>query len=220
MKVFTYSNIGSREVNEDYIVTKDFGNEKSLYLVADGMGGYTSGDIASKVVGDSYVYCVSRNIDIEQATSIVSDNLKLEKKNLGIRKMGSTVAGVLKSEMHATIFWAGDSRVYVYRNGDIIFQTQDHSIVNELEKKRKLTFEERERYGHILTRSIMGNKDDKTDIHHLMLQKDDEIFICSDGIYNDCPVDYIIDSIRTNLFDIDKHNAEFSDNHSLIYIKL
>lgn len=220
MKVFTYSNIGDREVNEDYIVTRDFGNDISLYLVADGMGGYSSGDVASKVVGDSYVYCVSRNIGIEEATSIVSNNIKLEKKNLGVRKMGSTVAGLLKEKMDATIFWAGDSRVYVYRNCDILFQTEDHSIINELEKQRKLTFEERERYGHILTRSFMGNKEDKVDFHHLTLQKGDEIFICSDGIYNDCPVEYIVETIRSNSFDIDKHNADFSDNHSLIYIEV
>jgi serine/threonine protein phosphatase PrpC len=220
MKVFKYSNIGNRETNEDYIVAKDFGNDLSLYLVADGMGGYSSGDIASKVVGDSYVYCVSRNIDIEKSTSVVSDNLKIEKKNLGVRKMGSTVAGILMNGMNATVFWAGDSRLYVFRNGDVIYQTEDHSIVNELEKKRKLTFEERERYGHILTRSLMGNKDDKVEIHPLELQKGDEVFICSDGIYNDCPVEYIMETIRSNSFDIDKHNWDFADNHSLIYLQV
>lgn len=218
MKVFTYSNIGDREVNEDYIVTRDFGNDISLYLVADGMGGYSSGDLASKVVGDSYVYCISRNIGIEEATSIVSNNIKLEKKNLGVRKMGSTVAGVLIEKMNAKIFWAGDSRVYVFRNYDILFQTEDHSIVNELGKQRKLTLEERERYGHILTRSFMGNREDKVDIHNMTLQKGDEIFICSDGIYNDCPVEYIVESIRNDLFDLDKHNMDFTDNHSLIYV--
>ena len=56
MITFKYSNIGCREVNEDYVVSNDFGNGISLHLVADGMGGYDCGEIASKVVGDSYVY--------------------------------------------------------------------------------------------------------------------------------------------------------------------
>jgi protein phosphatase len=220
MKVFKYSNIGNREVNEDYVVTKDFGNGISLYLIADGMGGYSCGDIASKVVGDSFVSCISRAIDLKDSISVVSDNLKNERKNMGVRKMGSTVAGVLIKDMKASVFWAGDSRVYIYRKGEIIFQTEDHSIINELKKIRFLSFEERERYGHILTRSLTGNKDDKIDIKDIDLKLGDELFICSDGIYNDCPVEYIIETIRGNCFDIDKHNLDFNDNHSLIYLAI
>ena len=53
MDIFKYSNIGSREVNQDYIVSQSFGQDVSLHLVADGIGGYECGEIASKVVGDS-----------------------------------------------------------------------------------------------------------------------------------------------------------------------
>lgn len=220
MKVFKYSNIGNREQNQDYLVSTKLGQDSSLHLVADGMGGYECGDIASKIVGDSYVYGLSRNMSIEDATREASNNIQIERRNLGVAKIGSTVAGVLICGMKATIFWAGDSRVYLFRNKEQLFQTEDHSILNELSRKRKLSFEERERYGHIITRSIMGNPDDMVDTCEMTLQEGDELLICSDGLYNACPIDYLIDTLREDRFDIDKQNDGFTDNHSLIYISL
>ena len=220
MKVFKYSNIGNREQNQDYLVSTKLGQDSSLHLVADGMGGYECGDIASKIVGDSYVYGLSRNMSIEDATREASNNIQIERRNLGVAKIGSTVAGVLICGMKATIFWAGDSRVYLFRNKEQLFQTEDHSILNELSRKRKLSFEERERYGHIITRSIMGNPDDMVDTCEMTLQEGDELLICSDGLYNDCPIDYLIETLREDRFDIDKQNDGFTDNHSLIYISL
>lgn len=220
MKIFKYSNIGNREQNQDYLVSTKLGQDSSLHLVADGMGGYDCGDIASKIVGDSYVYGLSRNMSIEDATREASNNIQIERRNLGVAKIGSTVAGVLICGMKATIFWAGDSRVYLFRNKEQLFQTEDHSILNELSRKRKLSFEERERYRHIITRSIMGNPDDNVDTCEMTLQEGDELLICSDGLYNDCPIDYLIDTLREDRFDIDKQNDGFTDNHSLIYISL
>ena len=220
MKIFKYSNIGNREQNQDYLVSTKLGQDSSLHLVADGMGGYECGDIASKIVGDSYVYGLSRNMSIEDATREASNNIQIERRNLGVAKIGSTVAGVLICGMKATIFWAGDSRVYLFRNKEQLFQTEDHSILNELSRKRKLSFEERERYGHIITRSIMGNPDDMVDTCEMTLQEGDELLICSDGLYNDCPIDYLIDTLREDRFDIDKQNDGFTDNHSLIYITI
>lgn len=220
MKVFKYSNIGNREQNQDYLVSTNLGQDSSLHLVADGMGGYDYGEIAAKIVGDSYFSGLCHNMSIEEATREASNNIQKERLNLGVSKIGSTVAGVLICETKATIFWAGDSRVYVYRNKEKLFQTEDHSILNELSRNRKLSFEERKRYGHIITRSIMGNADDKVDTVEMTLQKEDELLICSDGLYNDCPIEYILDSIRKDRFDIYKQNDCFSDNHSLIYISL
>lgn len=220
MEVFKYTSIGSREVNQDYIVSQSFGNDLSLHLVADGIGGYECGEIASKVVGDSFIYGISRFLSLEETASLASTNLRKERHNLGISKMGSTVAGVLINKMDAKIFWAGDSRVYLLRNKVVLYQTEDHSMVNELSKVRELTFSEKKRYGHLITRSFMGKDDDHVDVHDVTLQTGDELFICTDGVYNDCPIDYLTESIRTGCFDINKQNDSFEDNHSLIYIKV
>ena len=66
----------------------------------------------------------------------------------------------------------------------------------------------------------MGDTNDSVDIKDFSLMEGDEIFVCSDGLYKDCPVDYIIESIQKNYFDLDKNNLAFDDNHSLIYIKV
>ena len=220
MEVFKYTNTGCREVNEDYVVSKDFGNDISRHLIADGMGGYEYGELASKVVGDSYVLAISNNMDILEATKVASQDLHKEKLSLGVQKMGCTVAGVLIHDMVMTTFWAGDSRVYLYRAGELIYQTEDHSISNELSKVRPLSFEERNRYSHLVTRSLMGDKGEVVETKEFKLEKGDEILICSDGLYKDCPIEYILESIQKNCFDIDKNNLAFEDNHSLIYIKI
>lgn len=220
MEVFSYSNTGCREVNEDYVVSNDLGKGKSLYLVADGMGGYDFGEIASKIVGDSYIDALSNDMSIAEATKVATDNLRKEKQSLGVKKMGSTVAGVFINNMDMTVFWAGDSRVYLYRGGEIVFQTEDHSVANELNKVRPLTFDERKKYSHLVTRSLMGESKEKVDIEDVAIEKGDEIFICTDGLYKDCPVEYVIESIQKDHFDIDKNNLDFDDNHSLIYIKV
>ena len=220
MNIYKYTNTGNREVNQDYVLSQFWGQDISLHLIADGMGGYDCGEIASKIVGDTFFHGLSHGKTIEECTVLANDNILKETHNLGISKMGSTIAGVLINENNATCFWVGDSRAYVFRKGKILFQTEDHSMVNELNKVKPLTFEERKRYGHIITRSIMGKKEDRVDIKNLTLNKDDEILLCSDGIYNDYPIDYIIECIKAGTFETECQNQDFSDNHSLIYIHI
>jgi len=220
MKVFSYSNIGRRDVNQDYLVSREMGDGLSIHLVADGIGGYDCGDVASKVVADSFMDSFSQGLSIEEATQEATKNIQLIRQNLGISKMGSTVAGVLINDLNADIFWAGDSRVYIFRDKELLYKTEDHSVVNELSKVRQLSFEEKERYNHIITRSIMGNETDEVDIYSIALKYGDEILICTDGIYRECPLDYLMESIREDYFDLDKQNDRFVDNHSLIYISL
>ena len=57
--------------------------------------------------------------------------------------MGSTVAAVFLNGLQASIFWAGDSRVYVFRDKRLLYQTEDHSLLNELSHVRELTFDDK-----------------------------------------------------------------------------
>ena len=66
----------------------------------------------------------------------------------------------------------------------------------------------------------MGNADDKVDHDNLELCFGVEILICTDGMYNEYPIDYFIESIRMDKLDIEKKNDSFMDNHSFIYILL
>lgn len=52
MRIIEYSNIGSRAQNQDFVLSKEIGENKAIYIVADGMGGYSDGDIAAKVAAE------------------------------------------------------------------------------------------------------------------------------------------------------------------------
>ena len=220
MEIIKYSNIGCREINQDCLASLSFDHDKSIHIVADGIGGYDCGEIASKIVCESYIHGLVNNLSIDEVTKEVSKNIQTECRNLGVSKMGSTVAAVFLNGLQASIFWAGDSRVYVFRDKHLLYQTEDHSLLNELSRIRELSFDEKKRYKHIRTRSIMGNADDKVDHDNLELCFGDEILICTDGMYNEYPIDYLIESIRMDKLDIEKKNDSFMDNHSFIYILL
>ena len=214
MEIIKYSNIGCREINQDCLASLSFDHDKSIHIVADGIGGYDCGEIASKIVCESYIHGLVNNLSIDEVTKEVSRNIQTECRNLGVSKMGSTVAAVVLNGLQASIFWAGDSRVYVFRDKHLLYQTEDHSLLNELSRVRELSFDEKKRYKHIITRSIMGNADDKVDHDNLELCFGDEILICTDGMYNEYPIDYLIESIRMDKLDIEKKNDSFTDNHS------
>lgn len=220
MKVIKYSNIGCREINQDCLASLSFDHDKSIHIVADGIGGYDCGEIASKIVCESYIHGLVNNLSIDEVTKEVSRDIQTECRNLGVSKMGSTVAAVFLNGLQASIFWAGDSRVYVYRDKNLLYKTEDHSLLNDLSRVRELTFDEKKRYKHIITRSIMGNVDEKVDHDKLDLCLGDEILICTDGMYNEFPIDYLMESIRMDKLDIEKQNDSFTDNHSFIYILL
>lgn len=204
MEIIKYSNIGCREINQDCLASLSFDHDKSIHIVADGIGGYDCGEIASKIVCESYIDGLVNNLSIDEVTKEVSKNIQTECRNLGVSKMGSTVAAVFLNGLQASIFWAGDSRVYVFRDKHLLYQTEDHSLLNELSRIRELSFDEKKRYKHIITRSIMGNADDKVDHDNLELCFGDEILICTDGMYNEYPIDYLIESIRMDKLDIEK----------------
>lgn len=204
MEIIKYSNIGCREINQDCLASLSFDHDKSIHIVADGIGGYDCGEIASKIVCESYIHGLVNNLSIDEVTKEVSRNIQTECRNLGVSKMGSTVAAVFLNGLQASIFWAGDSRVYVFRDKHLLYQTEDHSLLNELSRVRELTFDEKKRYKHIITRSIMGNADDKVDHDNFELCFGDEILICTDGMYNEYPIDYLIESIRMDKLDIEK----------------
>lgn len=220
MQTYSYSNIGRRNTQEDYILSKDYGQSVSLHVVADGMGGYQAGDIASKTVANSVADSLLRGLSFADAAVLANRNVASEQQTLGVPKMGCTVAGVFIKNMAMSVFWVGDSRVYLFRDGNMEQLTEDHSLLAQISKRRRLTHEMVEKYGSVVTRAIMGNETDTFEVKDIELQAGDEIIVCSDGLYRDCPVDCLVEMIRNNTLEIDKQNDMFDDNHSFIYIKI
>lgn len=138
-----------REVNEDNQIEKP---EIGLWVVADGMGGHSAGDVASGMVVDelSAVRRTGSNEEfIERVIEVLSiTNQKL--RQLAFQKfdkqavMGTTVVVLIIHENRFTILWAGDSRVYRYRNHALQQLTRDHSQVNDMLDSGLLAEEEAE----------------------------------------------------------------------------
>lgn len=179
-----------REVNEDSVLSK---KEISLWVVADGMGGYEAGDVASKMLvdaldeiklGDS----IASNIEnIEQTVLDVNQQI-IEHSNLVFegRVFGSTVVLVYLYENLGFVFWAGDSRLYRLRDNVLKTITRDHSQLQEMLDSNLLLPEEIENYPdhNVITRAVGAEEILMLDFLAFNIKEDDKFLLCSDGLYN------------------------------------
>lgn len=220
MRIIEYSNIGRRAQNQDFVLSKEIGENKAIYIVADGMGGYSDGDIADKIAAEEIANHIAKGKTIPE--SVLDANAELSKtiRERGVSKMGCCFAGIEVDGYIGNIFWIGDCRVYLFRDGKQIFVTQDHTMIAEMEKHGKVTYSQRERYGHIVSRGFMGSPKDIADVSKLELKPGDEIVICSDGLHKSLPIDVLVDMINKDTFALKDRNDDFDDNHSFIYVKI
>lgn len=179
--------------------------EEQLFCVADGMGGHSSGEIASKIAIDElgeffrmtskdsdatwpYKMDRSRNYDENRlATAIKLANVRIFERASSeskFRGMGTTIVVTHFREGVAYIGHVGDSRVYLFRDGVLKQLTEDHSLLNDYLKAKKLTPEEVDAFPHknVIVRAL-GMKDTvQVDLIRLDAQEDDLFLLCSDGL--------------------------------------
>ncbi|HLQ18216.1 MAG TPA: protein phosphatase 2C domain-containing protein [Tabrizicola sp.] len=173
-----------RERNEDSILTDPTG---ALWAVADGMGGYGNGDVASEIVID----CLAQIPDgVDPGPALVArlkeanDLVLLRQRGAGMGRMGATVVALLISGAVAHVAWAGDSRAYLLRGGRLRPLTRDHSVVQEMIDRGELSPEEAERHpeSHVITRAVGGSMELEVDEISLPLAVGDRLLLCSDGL--------------------------------------
>jgi protein phosphatase len=176
-----------RDVNEDaYLERSDLG----LWAVADGMGGHTAGDVASGMICEALKsvktpQALSEFLDeVEKRLLGVNDKLRAIAKLNESQTIGSTVAALIAQDRHAICVWAGDSRIYRCRGGQIFQITQDHALVEELVEKGILTRLQASSHpqGNLVTRAIGATDSLKLDLEIVELQPGDVFILCSDGL--------------------------------------
>ncbi|MEI7423926.1 MAG: protein phosphatase 2C domain-containing protein [Prolixibacteraceae bacterium] len=224
--VYSFSAKGKRENNEDFIFTQQLSPDCSLHLVADGIGGYSYGELASTLACVSIAEYMISNIDKDNTQQLIAHSLdfannsiKAKRKQLAT-KMGTTIAGVVIKGTMAYFFWLGDVRIYLFRNSEIIFQSEDHSFINEMKRKEVISTKEIERYGNIVTQSLSGNTMEKEcPIVDLPLWTDDVLLICSDGLWRNVHVPSLVgltkDSMNSQLITFEN---SMEDNYSILRI--
>jgi protein phosphatase len=190
-----------REVNEDSCLERpDIG----LWVVADGMGGHTAGDVASGMIIDTLnaIEPPAKLVDFidEVETRLLEVNRNL--REIAARKeaqtIGSTVAVMIAFNRHAVSIWAGDSRVYRCRAGQIIQVTQDHALDEEFVEKGILTREQAASHpqGNLVTRAVGATDVLKLDMEIVELQPGDVFVLCSDGLDKELDSDEILEVVE------------------------
>ena len=227
MGVFEYTTRGGREQNQDYLTYSEISGNISIYVVADGMGGYESGEVAAKVVGDAIVDYVCAHYSelkpeelLKQAYVHANSRLMTKRKTMGNFEMGCVVASVLVINNIVHIAWLGDSRAYVLRHGDIHYVTHDHSMLNELMAAGTFKESDRERYESCVTRCIMGdNSSYEAGYKMLELKNDDVIILCSDGLHKEVAVELLPSDDELLRRQLDALTPSMADNCTLMRIK-
>jgi serine/threonine protein phosphatase PrpC len=175
-----------RVVNEDSILTRD---DESLWMVADGMGGHVGGRWASQQVRDALAsLALSHDFEtdierIRDTVSTASAAIAAEGESIGTQ-MGTTVAILHVSGARFAILWAGDSRVYLHRLGQIRLLTTDHTSVQQMVDLGLLTQDEASVHPqrHILSRAVGVEQNLQLDLIVDKVQHNDRFLLCSDGL--------------------------------------
>ncbi len=185
-----------RKHNEDAYLTLP---DEGLWVVADGMGGHAKGDVASQSIIDALEgftaqRTLSRTIElIEKRVLDVNDKLHNQSLGQPDKVMGSTVAMVYTYKDHVFYMWAGDSRIYRYRNKKLDQVSHDHSFVQEIVDKGMMTPEEAGKHpsANIITRAVGVSDKLVIDVDHDIAQPGDKYLICSDGLFKDITIEDI-----------------------------
>ncbi len=226
MEVYKFSAKGDRATNEDCIYIQEFSDGSSLYLLADGMGGYMYGELAANtactVIAD--YLCVNLGKDgvgdLLVKSIYLANKAILDKRNELDSKMGTTIAGILFVSSMAYLFWMGDVRIYHFRKNELVYQSEDHSLLVEMSKRGQVALRDIKRFENIVTRSINGEPlEQELDIKQIELIKGDTFLICSDGLWRN----FNIESLQnfpyhelTEQLELNSNNVD--DNYSLVKV--
>ena len=191
-----------RKNNEDSIaVDEDLG----LMVVADGMGGHNSGEVASSITtstileyaqkmrggdkvvvpegGDPALTPRGRQIDyfVRTANTLIFEKGRAFPKDAG---MGTTVVAVIATAESLTVGHVGDSRLYLFRGGELLQLTEDHSLVTDQLKNGLISTDDaaKSNLQNILTRALGAEEKVKVDVAEHPLFPKDQILLCSDGL--------------------------------------
>ena len=179
--------------------------DENLYVVADGMGGHASGEVASKIAVETLAnFFVDTSRDRETTWPFKEDRslnyeenrlttgIKLANRDVyeaaqadgSLRGMGTTIVGLFATETGVYLGHVGDSRGYVIADGTIEQITEDHSLLNDYLKVHPMSEEEIENFPHknVIVRAL-GMKDEvAVDVHRFDPKPGQTYLMCSDGL--------------------------------------
>ncbi|HYO12703.1 MAG TPA: Stp1/IreP family PP2C-type Ser/Thr phosphatase [Thermoanaerobaculia bacterium] len=202
VKACGLSDVGlTRAHNEDYF---EIDPRHKLYVVADGMGGHSHGEVAAQIAVNAIRDFIEKTADrdttwpfgmdarlerhsnlLKMAVRIAHENvLRAISRDGSLYGMGTTVVGLLLADNIAAVAHVGDSRAYRLRNGRLEQLTQDHTWVNEQVVAGFLSKEQARSHPlkNVVTRALGGENDVLVDIREIEVLPGDLFLLCSDGL--------------------------------------
>lgn len=190
MEIFVgkYSDKGGRNHNEDCV-----GVVKDTFVVADGLGGHQCGEVASEMVVD---YILKRSESIKDIENLTMHTLIQElntaicmakDENNSLGDMASTVVAGFVIENRFNYLNVGDSRMYYFRNQEIIFQSKDHSVtqacvdMGQIKKEDMRFHEDRNKLTKVI--GLSPKLKILNVFEPVEVQENDAILLCTDGFW-------------------------------------
>jgi serine/threonine protein phosphatase PrpC len=184
-----------RAANEDAFGTMP---DDGMVVVADGMGGYKAGEVASQLTVDTFLRYLNRNLTEQTPADECLEYLckSVEQANLAIwrasdeapelRGMGTTIVAALFRGRHMHYVWVGDSRLYRLRDGALQLLTSDHTLVQELVNQGLFaSVAQAVASGvgdNVLTRALGADQTTPADTGSALVKPGDVYLFCSDGL--------------------------------------
>jgi serine/threonine-protein phosphatase Stp1 len=177
-----------RKVNEDSVFVR---TERGLWAVADGMGGHDAGEVASGMVVEALrqlpiVYGLDDLVEtaITAIRQVNTELIELARSQNGVRTIGTTIVGLAIANGQFRCFWAGDSRAYRVRHGQIRRLSRDHSLVQDLVDAGMLDSADAEKHesANVITRAVGVSEDLEVDTSTGEAESGDLFLLASDGL--------------------------------------
>ncbi len=224
-----------RTRNEDSLLSLPAQN---LWAVADGMGGHQSGDFASQTITNNLALfqqqeSLSDSILLLEENVLNSNNIIREKaKKMGPNAtIGSTIVCAYIWHNQLFTLWAGDSRLYRYRDSTLQRLTEDHSYVEELVKLGHIEASDAEKHpaANVVLKAVGIDDSLHLDFDCFEIFEGDIYILCSDGLYKDLEEGAMSSLLETNSVDVVQLTNELlssslagggTDNTSIVALKV
>jgi type VI secretion system protein ImpM len=176
-----------RKINQDAFIDR---TDVGIWAVADGVGGHSQGEVASRMVCDAIADVVPGATlgdvltTVRQQLDRVNAYLVRQAADDERRRSGSTVVVLLTRASRCMVVWAGDSRVYRLRASRLEQLTRDHSVAESPESDADVE-------SHAITRAIGGEATLELEVFEDRVLPGDRFLLCSDGLTREVPEDQI-----------------------------
>ena len=173
-----------RELNED---TYYGDSELGLWLVADGMGGHEYGEVASALARETIVREIRDGTPLATAIRVADEEIiRISRRRHDALPMGTTVVAARINGNRFEVAWVGDSRVYLWRDNQLVQLSQDHSYVQELIANGAITHEQARSHPHsnVVTQALGVTDPRNLNVETMTgeLRPGMQLLLCSDGL--------------------------------------